>query len=165
MNSPKHRVAGAQRAGDFVSEFLRGMSHDANQRSKAVGGELRALEQSLLEDKKGSRGWLRFRGFASRRRLVADRRLSQYFQLRIDELALAGVCRLAGLILAQVTTLDDRLRNLAADFHRLAEKFQGERPSSAGSRGAFARGSRRHPPPGSRHHQSAKARADPANGA
>ena len=82
-----------------------------------------ALKELLLGDKQGSRNWLRFRGLFSRRRLVADRRLSEYFELRLTELTLNAFCRLVGLVLAQVATVGDKLRNLAADFNRLIEQF------------------------------------------
>jgi eukaryotic-like serine/threonine-protein kinase len=140
VNSPKHRIAGAQRAGDYTSEFLREMSHGASERAGLIRLQVRELENALLGDKKGIHGCLRFRGFGRRRRLTADRRLAQYFQLRIEELAHNGVSRVVGMILAQVTSLDDRLRNLAADLNRLAEKFQGEhaRPATAAEEAADA---------------------------
>jgi hypothetical protein len=66
---------------------------------------------------------LRYKGLFSNRHLVADRRLSDYFELRLQELELSAFCRLVGLVLAQVATVGDKLRNLAVDFNRLIEQF------------------------------------------
>ena len=128
--TPKRRVEGAQHAADCLDEYLRAMGREAGESAQTRHRQLSALKQSLLGDKSGSRDWLRARGFASRRRQVADQRLSDYFQLSIEELALNGVCRLVGLILAQIATLNDKLRNLAADLNRLAEEF-GRAPQPA----------------------------------
>ena len=68
---------------------------------QALLPQLSSLRQTLLGDRNGGRGWLQFRGFAWNRRLVADRRLCQYFRLRIEELTFNGVCRLAGFMLGQ----------------------------------------------------------------
>jgi eukaryotic-like serine/threonine-protein kinase len=127
--SPEHRIQGAQRATGYVAQHLRGLGQQASTSIQAVRRELHATEGTLLSGQTSSRSCLRFRGFASRRRLVADRPLSQYFRLKIDELTFNSVCRLTGLILAQIATLDDTLRNLAADLNRLAGEFHG-RPQS-----------------------------------
>ena len=123
VNSPEHRLAGAQQMADSLAEHLRDLSRQAGEAIHAATNELRSLKELLLGDKKGSKNWLRFRGFFSRRRLVADRRLSEYFELRLHELTLNAFCRLVGLVLAQVATVGDKLRNLAADFNRLIEQF------------------------------------------
>jgi hypothetical protein len=123
VNSPEHRLAGAQQMADGLAEHLRGLSNRAGEAIRAATEQLRSLKELLLGDKKGSKNWLRFRGFFSRRRLVADRRLSEYFELRLQELTLDAFCRLVGLVLAQVATVGDKLRNLAADFNRLIEQF------------------------------------------
>ena len=123
VNSPEHRLAGAQQMADSLAEHLRDLSRQAGEAIQAATNELRSLKELLLGDKKGSKNWLRFRGFFSRRRLVADRRLSEYFELRLHELTLDAFCRLVGLVLAQVATAGDKLRNLAADFNRLIEQF------------------------------------------
>ncbi len=57
---------------------------------------------------------------------MADQRLSDYFELRLHELTLDAFCRLVGLVLAQVATAGDKLRNLAADFNRLIEQFAAD---------------------------------------
>jgi hypothetical protein len=131
--SPKHRVEKAQRAAEYVVDYLRELSREAAEAVKARRNELHPLRETLLGDKSNGRDWLRFRGFGGKRRLVVDRGLSQYFHLGIEELALDGVRRLAGLILAQVTATSDRLRNLAADLDRLADEFpsSGEQPPAA----------------------------------
>ncbi|HUY32749.1 MAG TPA: tubulin-like doman-containing protein [Pirellulales bacterium] len=123
--SPQHRVRGAQRAADGVVDFLRALSRRAGETIQSPRGELRALEDSLLADKSGSRAWLRRRGFGSKRKRVADKRLSQYFRLRIEELTLNGVhvARLAGLIMTRLTVLAEKLRNLGAELNRLAEEI------------------------------------------
>lgn len=131
VNSPKHRVAGAQRAADHVAEYLRTLSHQAGELCQAMLREAGSLRESLLADKNGSRDWLRSRGFVFGRKLTADRRLSQYFRFKIAELTLDAVCRLVGLILTQVNSLGDRLRNLAADLNRVAEECQATEQSSA----------------------------------
>ena len=108
---------------DSLAEHLRDLSRQAGEAIRAATNELQSLKELLLGDKKGSKNWLRFRGFFSRRRLVADRGLSEYFELRLHELTLDAFCRLVGLVLAQVATVGDKLRNLAADFNRLIEQF------------------------------------------
>ena len=123
VNSPEHRLAGAQQMADSLAEHLRDLSRQAGEAICATTNELRSLKELLLGDKKGSKNWLQFRGFFSSRRLVADRRLSDYFELRLRELTLDAFCRLAGLVLAQVATVGDKLRNLAADLNRLIEQF------------------------------------------
>ena len=128
----ERRVDGAQRAADYVADYLRAMGREAGESLQARRRQLAALKQSLLADKNHGRDWVRVRGFGSRRRQVADQRLSEYFQLGIEELTLNGVCRLAGLILAKIATLNDRLRNLAADLNRLAEEFGRAPPPPAG---------------------------------
>lgn len=126
VNSPEHRLAGAQQMADSLAEHLRDLSRQAGEAIHAMTDEMRSLKELLLGDKKGSKNWLRFRGFFSGRRLVADRRLSEYFELRLQELMLDAFCRLAGLVLAQVATVGDKLRNLAADFNRLIEQFSAD---------------------------------------
>ena len=128
VNSPEHRLAGAQQMADSLAEHLRDLSRQAGEAIHAASNELRSLKELLLGDKKGSKNWLRFRGFFSGRRLVADRRLSEYFELRLHELTLNAFCRLVGLVLAQVATVGDKLRNLAADFNRLIEQFSAAPP-------------------------------------
>ncbi len=130
VNSPKYRMVGAQQAADYVTEYLRALSREASESVKTSGRQLSALKQTLLSDKNGGRGWLQYRGFAWKRRLVADRRLCQYFRLKIDELTLNGVCRLSGFMLAQMSALADHLRNLSADLNRLAKEF-GAQPAGA----------------------------------
>jgi len=123
VNSPEHRLVGAQQMSDGLAEHLRDLSSQAGEVIHRTTNELRSLKELLLNDKKGSKNWLRFRGFFAGRRLVADRRLSEYFELRLHELTLNAFCRLVGLVLAQVATVGDKLRNLASDFNRLIEQF------------------------------------------
>jgi len=108
-----------------VAEYLRSLSQQANDLILTSRREIAALEETLLVDKDGSCRWLRFRGFSSRRRLVAEQQVSQYFQLRIQELMLNGVCRVTGTVLSRLATLADKLRNLATDFNALAKAFHG----------------------------------------
>ena len=121
--SPAHRVQGAQRAADYVAELLRTLSRQAGEALRGPRDEVRALEESLLAEKSG-REWLRKRGLGWNRKWVADERLSRYFRLRIEELTLNGVCRLAGQVMARVAVLGDKLRNLAAELNRLAEEVR-----------------------------------------
>ncbi len=123
VGQPKYRVGGAQQMVDCVAERLRALSHQAGKLVQAVLPQLALLRQALLDDKNGGRDWLRFRGRWRGRTPVADQRLCQYFRLRIEELTLNGVCRLAGLILGSMAPLGDRLRSLTADLSRLAEKL------------------------------------------
>jgi hypothetical protein len=123
VNSPEHRLAGAQQMADRLAEHLRELSALAREAIRVTTTELLSLKELLLSDKKGSENWLSFRGFFSARRLVADRRLSGYFELRLHELTLHAFCRLVGMVHAQVATVADKLRNLAADFNRLIELF------------------------------------------
>ena len=142
---PKYRVGGAQRAADYAAEHLRTLGRQASEPLKAVLGELLALRLALLDNPRGARGWAHFRGLWHRRRLVVDRRLSRYFQWKIEQVTLNAACRLSGLILAQVATLGDKLRNVTADLHRLAEEFSRAAPAAAGDSpaGDPARGIRR----------------------
>ena len=128
VNSPEHRLAGAQQMADSLAEHLRDLSRQAGEAVHAATNNLRSLKELLLGDKQGSKHWLYFRGYFSGRRLVADQRLSEYFQLRLYELTLNAFCRVAGLVLAQVATVGDKLRNLAADFNRLIEEFSAAPP-------------------------------------
>jgi hypothetical protein len=137
--SPKYRVEKAQHAADYVVERLRELSREAGELVQTRRHELCPLRETLLSDKNDGRDWLRFRGFFGGHRLVVDRRLSQYFHLGIEELALNGVRRLAGLILAQVTTLSDKLRNLAADLDRLAEEFHAQPQPHGGEQNPAAK--------------------------
>jgi len=75
VNSPEHRLAGAQRMADHLAEHLRDLSRQAGEAIQAAGNQSRSLRELLLGDKKGSKNWLRFRGFFANRRLVANRRL------------------------------------------------------------------------------------------
>jgi serine/threonine protein kinase len=124
VTSPNHRVEQAQRAADYVSDYLRTLGREAGESIQARREQLGTLKESILGELAPSHGWLQSRGFAWRRRQVADRRLTEYFRLSLEELTLNGVCRMVGLILAQVATLNDKLRNLAADLNRMAEEFQ-----------------------------------------
>ena len=137
VNAPEHRLAGAQQMADSLAEHLRTLSREAGEAIAAATAQLRSLKELLLGDKRGSKNWLRFRGYFAKRRLVADRRLSEYFELRLHELTLDAFCRLVGLVLAHVATAGDRLRNLAADFNRLIEQFSADQaypvPASAGT--------------------------------
>lgn len=127
VSQPKYRVAGAQQMVDCLAERLRALSHQAGQLLQALLQQLSLLRQTLLNDKNGGRDWLGFCGRWRGRRPVADRRLCQYFRLRIEELTLNGVCRLNGLILGSMAGLGDKLRSLTADLNRLAEEF-GSQP-------------------------------------
>jgi len=123
VKSPQYRLLGTQKVADGVAQHLRALSREAGELMQASLPQLALLKQTLLDDKNAGRGWLQFRGFAWNRRPAVDRKLCQYFCLRIEELILNGVCRLAGFILGQVATLGDKLRNLAADLNRLTEEF------------------------------------------
>lgn len=137
VTSPNHRLEPAQRAADYVSDYLRALGREAGESIQARRVELGALKESVLAENAPNHGWVQSRGFAWRRRQVPDRRLTQYFQLSIEELTLNGVCRMVGLILAQVAMVNDKLRNLAADLNRMAEEFQRlAGPASAGPRPA-----------------------------
>ncbi len=136
VHSPNYRVAGAQQATDYLTEHLRALSREASETMQALLPQLSSLKQTLLSDKNGGRGWLQFRGFAWNRRLVADRRLCQYFRLRIEELMLNGVCRLAGFMLGQMSALGDQLRNLSGDLSRMAKEFGS--PPAVGAAGPSA---------------------------
>jgi hypothetical protein len=133
VHSPKCRVAGAQQATDYAIEHLRALSREASELVQVRSRELVTLKRTLFGDKNGGRGWLQFRGFAWKRRLVADRRLCQYFRLKIEELTFNGACRLAGFMLGQISALGDQLRNLSGDLSRMAKEFG--LPSAAGVAG------------------------------
>ena len=122
--SPKHRVAGAQSAADCACEHLREFSHQAGESAKAVLQKLQTLRETILNANSRNCNWVRRRGLPWRRRRAVDRRLSQYFRLTIEELTLSAVCRLTGLILTQIASLSDRLRNFSAELNRVAEDLQ-----------------------------------------
>jgi len=123
VNSPEHRLAGAQQMADSLCRHLRDLSRQAGEGIQVATRELQSLKELLLGDKKAGENWLQLRGYRSRRRLVADHRLSEYFELRLQEITLNAFCRLAGLVRAQVTTVSDKLRNLAADLEILIAQF------------------------------------------
>jgi hypothetical protein len=137
--SPAHRILGAQRATDFVMEYLRTLTQQASESIQAVRAEHCAIEATLLVDKCGSCNWLRFRGFGRRRRLAANQRVHRYFHLRIREVTLNGVCRLSGALLSQTAAVADRLRNLAADLNCLAADSRPTSDPAAGTRDAADR--------------------------
>jgi hypothetical protein len=107
-----------------VADRLRAVHHELGESARSLTNNLHMLRENLRADKYAGHRWLQRRGLAWRRHWAADRRLARYFHLRIEELTLNAVCRLAGLILSQVGVLGDKLRNLAADLHRLADSFQ-----------------------------------------
>jgi len=123
VNSPEHRLMGAQQMADLLAEHLRDLSSQAGEAIRLTTNDLQSLRELLLADKDGSKNWLSFRGFFSARRLVADRRLSEYFELRLHELTLDAFCRLVGMVHAKLATVGDRLRNLAVDLNRMIEQF------------------------------------------
>jgi eukaryotic-like serine/threonine-protein kinase len=127
LNSPEHRLAGAQAVTDALAEHLRELSRQAGDAINAAANQLRSLKETLLADKHGSKNWLRYQGLFSKQ-LTADRRLSDYFELRLQELELNSFCRLVGVVLAQVARVGDKLRNLAVDFNRLIEEFSTPPP-------------------------------------
>ena len=152
VNSPEHRLAGAQQMADSLAEHLRNLSSQAGeailrneQRIAIAEGtpagrqegqqELVAVPRLLLPPA-GRRpavvGTLRRAAvqidaqclrFLLRTPAGGGPRLTDYFELRLHELTLNAFCRLVGLVLAQVATVGDKLRNLAADFNRLIEQF------------------------------------------
>jgi len=125
VHSPEHRLAGARRLADSLTEHLRDLSGQAGDALRASADQLQSLKHQLLGDKRGGKDWLKFRGCFSARRLVTDQRLSEYFELRLYELALDAFCRMVGIVVAQLATAGDKLCNLAADFNRLIERFSG----------------------------------------
>jgi hypothetical protein len=141
VNSPEYRLVGAQNMADHLGERLREISRLAGETLQAVVGKLRSLKELLLGDRQGGKRWLRYRGLFVRR-LVADRRLAEYFELRLHELTLGAFCRLARLVIAQVTTAGDKLRNLSTDFNRLIEQFSAA-PAESGPAGGRSEGMRK----------------------
>jgi hypothetical protein len=140
VTTPGQRVERAQRAADYLSEYLRAIGREAGELLQSRRVELGVLKQSLVDDCCPKHEWLRARGFAWKRKLVADARLTRYFQLSIEELTLNGVCRLVRLILAQVAGTNDRLRNLAADLNRLAQIFQRHAEGAVGAKAGVTLG-------------------------
>ncbi len=138
VNSPEHRLAGAQQMAYGLVEHFRDLSRRAREAIRKATNELRSLKELLLSDNGhriplvGGKNWLQIRGFFSARRQVADQRLSDHFELRMNELlrlheaTLNAFCRLMGLVLAQVVTVSDKLRNLAADLNHLIEQFAAD---------------------------------------
>jgi hypothetical protein len=132
LTSPQHRLTGTQRATDYLGQHLQPLSRHAAELLQKCRQELLALEKTVRDDDGERTTLVKFRGLGKRRRLVIDQRLVQFFHLRIEELMLNGACRLIGMILAHVSAVDDKLRNLAADLNRLAEGFQRLPTSQAG---------------------------------
>ena len=54
---------------------------------------------------------------------MVDRRLADYFELRLHELTLSAFCRLMRQLIAQAATAGDKLRNLSSDLNRLIEHY------------------------------------------
>jgi hypothetical protein len=130
VNSKEHRLAGAQQVADHLSEHLRDLSRQAGENMQSVVQQLRSLKELLLGDRHGGKKWLQYRGWFGNRRLVADRRLADYFELRMHELTLRAFCRLVRLVIAQVTTASDKLRNLSTDLNRLLEHYSASTADS-----------------------------------
>lgn len=122
--SPRYRVLGAQRAADLVAEHLRNLNQRAGELLQSLRQESSALEQTLRGDREESSRWIKFRGLGFQRRLAVDSRLFLFFLAKVKALIVTAVQRMIALVLAQVTALDDTLRNLAADLNRLAEVFK-----------------------------------------
>jgi hypothetical protein len=117
--SPQHRLAGALQVADALVTHLRELSGTAGEALRAAADKLRSLREALLSDRKGGESWLQLRGYGTNRRLRADCRLSEYFELRLEEIALNAYCRLVSMVRAQVITVADKLRSLASDFEAL----------------------------------------------
>ena len=138
VNSPEHRLAGGSRWPTASSNTSATSAAGCAKAIREATNELRSLKELLLSDNGhrtplvGSKNWLQIRGFFSARRQVADQRLSDHFELRMNELlrlheaTLNAFCRLMGLVLAQVVTVSDKLRNLAADLNHLIEQFAAD---------------------------------------
>ena len=118
-NSREHRLAGALTMADQLAEHLRDISRQAGEAAQSLIKPMQTLKETLLGDPKAGKNWLQYRGYFSKRRLVVDRGLLEYFEIRLHELVLGAFCRLARQVLVQVTAVRDKLRNLATDLNRL----------------------------------------------
>ena len=133
--SPKHCVLGAQRSCELVADHLRAVGREAGDRLTALLPAIRAIKESLLASKTGSRDWLRFDSTGPRREPVVDPRLAEYFHARIEEATLGAVRRWSGGVLTHLSVAADKLRRLAADLKQLADRFP-QRPPAAGQGGS-----------------------------
>lgn len=132
--SPRHRVRGALRAADCLTQHLRQLGRQAQEILAQTRQARQLLEKQLREAAQAGRPWLRYRGLAWSRRLAPDPRLVQLFEVKIEELAINSVSRLTSLVTAHLAVTDDRLRNLSADLDRLSEEFRrGAQPTVAGT--------------------------------
>ena len=123
--APNQGLRVAQRTAEAVTERLRAISRTAQETFQARRRQLRTFEAETSGEKGSNRPLLRNSSFGWKKRLVLDPKLSTYFRGRIEEIAFDGVNRLVSLVLAEITALQDQLRNLAADLNRLIEEFQG----------------------------------------
>ncbi len=94
-NSREHRLAGALSMADQLADHLRDIGRQAGEAAQSLIKPMQSLKEALLGDPNAGKNWLQFRGYFSKRRLVVDRGLSEYFELRLHELVLTAFCRLA----------------------------------------------------------------------
>ncbi len=94
-NSREHRLAGALGMADQLADHLRDIGRQAGEAAQSLIKPMQSLKEALLGDPNGGKNWLQFRGYFRKRRLVVDRGLSEYFELRLHELVLSAFCRLA----------------------------------------------------------------------
>ena len=135
VNSRDRRLAGALAAADQLADHLRELTRQAGEAAQSLIKPMQSLKETLLGDPNAGKNWLQFRGYFSKRRLVVDRGLSEYFELGLHELVLRAFCRLARQVLVAVATVRDKLRNMATDLHRLfppapASAADGDAPRS-----------------------------------
>lgn len=137
--SPGERVEGAQRAIDCLSEHLRGLIRQAGDLLQAARFDRLGLRDTLRAEHAAGKPWIRRRGgLFGKRSIAATDNLARYFLLGIDELLLWGATQLTGALLAQLSALDDRLRNLAADLNQVSQEFQSRQTSSVSPTSAAA---------------------------
>jgi hypothetical protein len=134
-NAREHRLGGALAMADQLAEHLRDIGRQAGEAAQSLIKPMQSLKEALLGDPKAGKNWLQFRGYFSKRRLVVDRGLAEYFELCLHELVLNAFCRLARKALVLVSAVRDKLRNVVVDLHRIfppapATASDGDAPRS-----------------------------------
>jgi serine/threonine protein kinase len=119
VNSRKRRLNGALAAADQLAEHLREITQQAIDAAQSLAKPMQSLRDTLASDPKAGKNWLQYRGYFGKRRLEVDRGLSDYFELRLHELVLNAFCRLARQVLSQIKTVQDKLRIVVTELHRL----------------------------------------------
>jgi hypothetical protein len=132
VNSRKRRLTGALAAADQLAEHLRVITQQAIDAVQSLAKPMQSLRDVLFNER--GAGKTQYRGYFGKRRLEVDPGLSEYFELRLHELVLNAFCRLARQVLAQVTTVRDKMRVLVTELHHVFPPATGAATGSEAPR-------------------------------